>query len=79
VGFKFTWENSRHTPGSVVEIKLQLSGNKTSVVVTHDRIQKRDEADDLRTGWMFALESLKTYIEKGASLNFEEWLASQKK
>lgn len=76
---KFTWENPRHTPGSVVEIKLQPNGSKTSVVVTHDRIQKRDEADDLRTGWMFALESLKSYLEKSASLKFEEWLASQKK
>jgi uncharacterized protein YndB with AHSA1/START domain len=76
---KFTWENPRHAPGSLVEIKVQASGNKTNVVVTHDRIQKRDDADGLRIGWMFALESLKVYLEKGATLKFEDWQASQKR
>ena len=59
---RFTWEGERHA-GEVVEVKLQPSGAKCSVVLTHDRIQGRDSADGLRAAWGEAFERLKSQAE----------------
>lgn len=60
---RFTWEGKRHTPGEVVEVKLQLSGAKCSVILTHDRMQTRDVADGMRAAWGRALEQLQAQLE----------------
>lgn len=59
---RFTWEGERHD-GEVVEVKLQPSGAKCSVMVSHDRIQTRESADGLRAAWGQALETLKKQME----------------
>ncbi len=60
---RFTWEGQRHAAGELVEVKLQPSGEKCSVILTHDRIQTRDAADGLRTAWGQALDTLKAQLE----------------
>jgi len=63
---KFTWENPKHTPGTVVEVTFQPKGNdKCVVMVAHDRIQTRAEADDLRQAWGGVLDKLKSVLEAG--------------
>lgn len=64
---RFTWENPAHTAGTIVDVVFQDKGKgKTGVMVTHDRIQKREEADGLREGWGQALDRLKSLLEGGA-------------
>ena len=61
---RFTWENPAHTAGTIVDVVFQDKGKgKTNVMVTHDRIQTRAEADGLREGWGQALERLKAWLE----------------
>ena len=61
---RFTWENPAHTAGTIVDVVFQDKGKgKTGVMVTHDRIQKREEADGLRQGWGDALDRLKGWLE----------------
>lgn len=62
---KFTWENPKHTAGTVVEVTFPPRGaDKCTVTVAHDRIQTRGEADDLREAWGGALDKLKALLEK---------------
>ncbi|MFY9608199.1 MAG: SRPBCC domain-containing protein [Blastocatellia bacterium] len=61
---RFTWENPAHTSPTQVDVVFQDKGKgKTGVMVTHDRIQKREEADGLRDGWAQALDCLKSLLE----------------
>lgn len=64
---RFTWENPAHTAGTIVDVVFQDKGKgKTGVMVTHDRIQKREEADGLREGWGQALDRLKSWLESNS-------------
>ena len=48
-----------------MEIKLQPAAGRTTVMVTHDRLQTREEADGLRAAWGEALDRLKKLVEAG--------------
>jgi uncharacterized protein YndB with AHSA1/START domain len=61
---RFTWENPACKPGSIVDVVFQDKGKgKTGIVVTHDRVQTRAEADGLRNAWGEALDRLKVRLE----------------
>ena len=61
---RFTWENPAHNPPTIVDVVFQDKGKgKTGVMITHDRIQKREQADGLREGWARALDRLKSLLE----------------
>jgi uncharacterized protein YndB with AHSA1/START domain len=61
---RFTWENPAHTSPTLVDVVFQDKGKgKTGVMITHDRIQNREEADGLREGWGKALDRLKSLLE----------------
>jgi uncharacterized protein YndB with AHSA1/START domain len=59
---RFTWEGERHGAAEVVEVKFTPMGAKTSVVLTHDRLAGRPEADGMRAAWAEALERLKAKL-----------------
>jgi uncharacterized protein YndB with AHSA1/START domain len=61
---KFTWDNPKNAPGTVAEVTFPPKGaDKCTVMVAHDRIQTRAEADALRESWGAALDRLKTVLE----------------
>ena len=61
---RFTWENLAHNSPTLVDVVFQDKGKgKTGVMITHDRIQNREEADGLREGWARALDRLKALLE----------------
>jgi uncharacterized protein YndB with AHSA1/START domain len=62
---KLVWQQPDAAPDTPVEIKFQPAGAKTTVIVTHDRLQTRAEADGFRRAWGEALDRLKTVLEKG--------------
>ena len=60
---KLLWTQADAATDTPVEVKFQPSGAKTSVMVTHDRLQTRADADGLRRAWGEALERLKATLE----------------
>lgn len=71
---RFTWENEKHCPDTIVEIRLrEEDAGGVRVELEHSRI--RDEAgyEDMKTGWSWALDSLKSYLETGSPIPYETW------
>jgi uncharacterized protein YndB with AHSA1/START domain len=60
---KLDWTQPDAAPGTPVEVKFQPIGAKTTVMVAHDRLQTRAEADGMRRAWSEALARLKTVVE----------------
>jgi len=64
---EFTWENPKHKPGTLVEAAFKPKGignDKCVVTVSHERIQTRAEADDLKDAFTGVLNTLKKVLEK---------------
>ena len=57
------WHDAFAGANTPVEIQFQPSGAKTTVMVTHERLQTREEADGLRRAWGAALDKLKALSE----------------
>jgi uncharacterized protein YndB with AHSA1/START domain len=60
---KLIWQQADAAPDTPVEIKFQPAAAKTTVMVTHERLQTREEADGLRRAWGEALDRLKARLE----------------
>ncbi len=75
---RFTWEQPRHQPGSVVEVVFTDRGDgRTTVRLSHTRLAGAEEVADLRTGWTWAMDSLKAYLETGVGVRYAEWSANR--
>src|SRR5688500_11222457 len=60
---RILWEDPCCTPGSVADISVSPKGEKTYLLVNHDRSQTRAEADGRREAWGEALDRLKAVVE----------------
>ena len=60
---KLDWMQADAAPDTPVEVKFQPAGAKTTVMVQHDRLQTRADADGLRRAWGEALDRLKAVVE----------------
>lgn len=63
---RFTWigETGDET---LVDVVLTDKGNgKTGLLINHDRIQTRAEADGIRRAWSEALDRMKSHLEAGS-------------
>ena len=60
---RILWEDPCCTAGSVADVSVAPKGEKTYLLVNHDRIQTRAEADGLREAWGEALDRLKKLLE----------------
>jgi uncharacterized protein YndB with AHSA1/START domain len=60
---KLIWQQPDAAPDTPVEIKFAPAGAKTTVMITHERLQNRDDADGLRRAWGEALDKLKHVVE----------------
>ncbi len=70
----FTWENKEHCPGTEVKVEfISLDKNKTKIILTHSMLQNELHVKDMTTGWTWALESVKQYLETGKRLTYSEW------
>jgi hypothetical protein len=67
-----------HAPGSFVVIELSEEEGGTQVTLTHSGLTKREEADELVTGgWVWALDSFRSFVETGSGVGYEAWKAAQ--
>ena len=61
---RFTWIGADGEE-SLVDVSFADKGNgKTGLLINHDRIQTRAEADGIRRAWSEALDKMKAYLEK---------------
>ena len=60
---RLDWTQADAAPDTPVEVKFQPAGAKTTVMVQHDRLQTRADADGLRRAWGEALDRLKSVVE----------------
>jgi uncharacterized protein YndB with AHSA1/START domain len=74
---RFTWDNPYHSPNSIVEIVLKRLRGQTIITLIHSGFKRETEFKDYSSktsGWNWALENLKGYLEGRKILSFEEWL-----
>jgi len=70
----FTWEQKQHKPGSEVEVTFQeKEKGKVRMCLSHEKLSSKAEVEDLREGWSWAMDSLKSYLETGKSISWKEW------
>ena len=71
---RFTWDNPEHCPGTVVEVRFTSKpGGRVTVQLEHSGIESEDGYLDMKKGWTWAMDSCKSYLEKGKPLPYEEW------
>lgn len=76
---KFTWENKKHCPGTVVEVTFASAGRNRSVVrLQHAKLKSKKDREKMKEGWSWALDSLKSYLETGQPVRHEDWLKKKK-
>jgi uncharacterized protein YndB with AHSA1/START domain len=77
---KFTWDNAKHCPGTVVDITFTSAGrNKTVVRLQHFKLKSMKDRENMKGGWSWAMDSLKSYLETGDPIRHEDWLKQRRK
>lgn len=61
---RMVWHQGDIATDTPIEVKFQPAGAKTTVMVMHDRLQGREQADGFRRAWGGALDKLKVVLEK---------------
>jgi uncharacterized protein YndB with AHSA1/START domain len=70
----FTWENRDHCPGTIVEIDFEeIEENKTLVTIQHKDLKSKEDIEHMKEGWEWSLDNLKSYLEIGKIISFEDW------
>jgi len=76
---RFTWENAKHAPGSVVEVRIDAKDRGRAVAtLTHSKLRTAREVKDLRDGWSWAMDSLRSYLEPGEPIQHEDWVRAKR-
>ena len=71
---RFTWEQKHHQPGSEVEVTFnERVDGKVVIRLQHEKLAIKKDTDDLKEGWSWAMDSLKSYLETGKKITWEEW------
>ena len=71
---QFTWENQEHCPNTIVDIRFRRDGESAvEVMLEHRDIGDEPGYRDMRTGWSWALDSFKSFMEEGKPISFEAW------
>lgn len=70
---RFTWEQPKAAPGSNVTVEfLPEAEDIVTVRITHNGLTADDVAG-LQDGWDWALDSLKSFLETGTAIPYEDW------
>lgn len=74
---RYTWDNTRWAPGSLVEIILKRIKGKTVLTLIHSGIPKETEMRHYaskESGWNWALANLKAHVEGRRTIGYEDYL-----
>jgi uncharacterized protein YndB with AHSA1/START domain len=72
---RFTWENEKACPGTVVELRIDpaKTRGKSRAVVRHMRLCSPEDVARMKEGWSWAMDSLKSWLETGSPVTWEAW------
>jgi uncharacterized protein YndB with AHSA1/START domain len=71
---RFTWENTKHCPGTVVDVTFAPTvDGGTHVELAHQELATPADRAEMTGGWSWALDSLRSYLETGKGIPSEEW------
>jgi len=71
---RFTWDNKQHCPRTEVKIDfIFINEDKTKIILTHSKLESEFHVNDMGKGWRWAFENIKSYLETGKTITFEEW------
>lgn len=71
---KFTWENEKHCPNTIVEVEfVDSSPGRTEIHLTHSSLASKENVEEMKEGWGWALVSLASYLETGKPVSFKDW------
>jgi uncharacterized protein YndB with AHSA1/START domain len=73
---RFTWNSKHHQPGSEVGIRISPVEEGSRIELHHEKLSSEKDANDLRDGWSWALDSLCSYLETGKPVPWNEWVAA---
>lgn len=77
---RFSWDNAKAYPGTRVEVTIERKPpGKVVVRLTHSKLPSQAAFKNMKGGWSWALDSLKSYLETGRPIAYEEWKKSRKK
>ncbi len=74
---RFTWDNPSIALSSIVEILLKRIGGQTVVTLIHSGFRRRKDFEHYaskKSGWNWALENLRAYLEHRKVIDYGEWL-----
>jgi uncharacterized protein YndB with AHSA1/START domain len=71
---RFTWENPQHCPGTEIDITFDQAGDRlTTVTLRHRNLGSEEYAAHMRSGWAWALDNVKLFLETGQTVSYEAW------
>jgi uncharacterized protein YndB with AHSA1/START domain len=62
--FTWFWETEPAYGNTVVTLEFEDLGNKSELILTHERFANSDARDKHNNGWAFCLDSLQRNVEK---------------
>jgi uncharacterized protein YndB with AHSA1/START domain len=75
----FTWENDKHCPGTVVTVTIDRNNSKSVTLrLEHSGLESEADYEDMKGGWSWALDSLKSFLETGKPISHEVWLRQRR-
>ncbi|MCB1164389.1 SRPBCC domain-containing protein [bacterium] len=76
---RFTWDNPKHCPGTLVEVRFAELGERCRITVQHSKLASKRDAEAMRGGWSWAMDSLRSWLETGKPITHEAWLAAKRR
>jgi uncharacterized protein YndB with AHSA1/START domain len=65
----FTWNNVEHCPNTLVDVVFtEKPDGRVTVRLEHLKITTQAGYEDMKEGWTWAMDSLKSYLETGKPL-----------
>jgi uncharacterized protein YndB with AHSA1/START domain len=66
---RFTWDNPEHCPDTWVEVTFTgRSDGHVTVRLEHSKIETQEGYENMKAGWTWAMDSLKSFLETGKPL-----------
>ena len=78
---RFTWDNPGHAPNSTVEVLLKRIRDRTTVTLIQAGFTKKKDFEHYasqESGWNWALENLRSYLNGRKTTDYEIWLKRHK-
>ena len=73
--WKLDWLNPNHKTGSKVVLEFLKNGRfESTLVIRHWKIKSKKDYEELYRGWLWILDSLESYVEKGSPINYHQWI-----